>query len=653
MFYLKLAWNNLRNSAKFFAPFVLSTLVLFILVCSTFLISLSPVSDSMQLGKITLGLAIIVLTIFSTIMSIYSYNFLLKQRSREFGLYNVLGMNKSQVSLIATIELSIIFIITVIIGSVLSSVFSNVLYLIFVNLMNYGKLSFTIMPLAFILTGIIFAAIFFLLELIGLRKIGATSPLILFRSQEQSEKEPKGNVILAFVGIIALGVGYYLSLSSSKIAALVVLLRFFVAVVFVIIGTYLFYISFTTWYLKKRRQNKTYFYQPNHFITTSQMIFRMKQNAVGLANITLLAIMAFVTIATTASLYSGSNELAKQTFPKNTRIDFQVQDRSQGEQAIQEIIENSLGQPKTDVNSYLSVLMQLNLPKRQKWTITEQAIQNPNPTSTGYNYVITQEDFRKLGNKLQHLEDNQTALFVQKGDSKVTHIDFLGKTFENVKNFKSVKMPDSINTYNSSVLIVSNDEVMREMVGLYQSVSKNQFKMTYLYSTFVNLNDKESAALKQLINDYSDKNQISGYYQTKKNLEQELMAMSGGFLFTGFLLGISFLLGAALIIYYKQYSEGNEDKKSYKILQEVGMSKASVRKTINSQTIFVFFMPLLMAVLHFVVALTMIKQMLLLFGVTSTNLIYTVSGVTIIGITLIYFFIYRLTSRTYYKIIER
>ncbi|WP_019791263.1 FtsX-like permease family protein, partial [Streptococcus sobrinus] len=276
MFYLKLASRNLKNSLGQYGPFMLASLLLFSLTCSTFLILLSPMGEGMSTGAMTLVLGAIVLSIFSLIMERYSYKILLKQRSREFGLYNILGMNKRQVGWVATLELGIIFLSLMVFGMIFSGVFAKFLYLIFVNIVGYNKLNLQLTVLPFILTFIIFGFIFFILELTALRYIRKSSPLNLFSKQEQGEKEPRGNMILAGLGVLSLGYAYYLAVTSKDSSALAVLFRFFWAVLLVIAGTYLFYISFMTWYLKRRRKNKAYYYQPQHFVSTSQMIFRMK-----------------------------------------------------------------------------------------------------------------------------------------------------------------------------------------------------------------------------------------------------------------------------------------------------------------------------------------------------------------------------------------
>ncbi|HEM3125609.1 FtsX-like permease family protein [Streptococcus suis] len=656
MFYLKLAGQNIRKSMGVFAPFVLASLVLFTLICSMFLLMLSPVMKTMGSGAVSIGLGVVVLTIFSVIMEIYSFNFLMKQRAREFGLYNMLGMNKKKVALIASLELMMIFLLVVVLGSVLAGVFANVLYLIFVNLTNYSDLHFGIAPLAFAMTAFLFAGIFFILELLAIRTIGKTSPLILFRASEKGEKEPRGNFLLAALGVLSLGVGYYLSLSSQS-EGVGVIIRFFIAVLFVIAGTYLFYISFMTWYLKARRKNKRYFYTPEHFITTSQMIFRMKQHATGLANITLLAVMAFVTIATTTSLYTGMSSMTSGLYPKETSITYKVADRSQGESAYQQSVLSHFPEKAEDSLSYLTYQAGLVYDGGKEIVISPETIANPDFSKIAFTYFVTQDDFRKLGNDLPELAANQVA-FIRPSEMPLLEKVTLGdSTFENVVNLDTAIFPDITNTLNAAVMVVSDDTVLDAVREYYESNNPQGSLVSLDYRVFTDLTDEEVAKVGEQAGDtynISDANGESfGYAMQKTDFNNMLMGLRGGFLFTGFLLGISFLLGAALIIYYKQYSEGHEDKKSYKILQEVGMSAAAVKKTINSQTLTVFFMPLAMATLHFVISLVMLKQMLLTLGVTSSLMIYTVSGITLLAVALIYFVIYKWTSRTYYRIIER
>ncbi|HFU4517947.1 TPA: FtsX-like permease family protein [Streptococcus suis] len=656
MFYLKLAGQNIRKSMVVFAPFVLASLVLFTLICSMFLLMLSPVMKTMGTGAVSIGLGVVVLTIFSLIMEIYSFNFLMQQRAREFGLYNMLGMNKKKVALVASIELFFIFLLVIVLGSALAGVFSNVLYLIFVNLTSYGDLHFSISPLAFAMTAFLFAGIFFILELLAIRTIGKTSPLILFRASEKGEKEPRGNLLLAALAVLSLGVGYYLSLSSQS-AGLAVIYRFFIAVLFVIAGTYLFYISFMTWYLKARRKNKRYFYTPEHFITTSQMIFRMKQHATGLANITLLAVMAFVTIATTTSVYTGMANMTSGLYPKETSITYPVADRSQGEMAFQQSVLSHFPEKAEDSLSYLTYQAGLVYDGGKDIVISPETIANPDFSKISFTYFITQDDFRKLGNDVPELAANQVAFMRPSEMPSLEKVTLGDSTFENVVNLDTAIFPDITDTLNAAVMVVSDDSVLETIRSYYEANNPQGYLVSMDYRVFTDMTNEEVLSLGEQAGDayhISDANgEFIGYVMQKTDFNNMIMGFTGGFLFTGFLLGISFLLGAALIIYYKQHSEGHEDKKSYKILQEVGMSQQAVKKTINSQTLLVFFMPLAMATLHFVVALVMLKQMLMMFGVVSSSMIYTVSGITLLAVALIYFVIYKWTSRTYYRIIER
>ncbi|AJG25930.1 Bacitracin export permease protein BceB [Streptococcus iniae] len=651
MFYLKLAWNNLRKSKATVAPFLLASTVLYTFLAIVFLILLSPMTKSMSYGNSLLGLAIVVLIIFSIVMEIYSYNFLLKQRSREFGLYNILGMTKKQVGLVSTIELIILFFLTIVGGSVFLAIFSHLFYLIFVNLVHYNHLQLDINVLAFVFNSGIFAAIFIILEFVALRTIKKSSPLSLFQTASKGEKEPKGNLLLALLSVIFIGAGYYLSLSSTKIAALAVLYRFFIAVVFVIIGTYLFYISFMTWYLKRKKADKIYYYKPEHFITTSQMIFRMKENALGLANITLLAVMAFVSIATTTALYNNSNDMTNKLFPKNTNFDFFSPDRKTAEEQFKHYVAEPLALNSKVVIAYQSSMVGLPIANQKKVTINSDDITSPAVSKLSFVFLISEKDFISLGNKKLNLKEGEIAFYRQKGDSQLEALKILDQTYRVTENFKSLKFPNVANTYNPSVMILRDRVAVEKLLTAINKISHT--KLEPVYSVYVDLSKEQVNQLHLQSSVLVDGDHSLAHITQKHIFYSDILGMVGGFVFTGFLLGLTFILGAALIIYYKQYSEGYQDKKSYHILQEVGMSQSEVRKTINSQIILVFFMPIVMAVLHFMIALVMIKQMLLIFGVDNTSSVYSISALTIIGIIILYYAIYRMTSRIYYKIIER
>lgn len=670
MFYLKLAINNLKQSFQHFAPFFLVSITTFIFTSITLLILASPTVKSMGTGVVALELAIVVLVILSAILCLYSFNFLLRQRNQEFGLYNILGMNKKQIIWLSTLELGIVYFLTVVLGSILSAIFSKLFYLIFVHLINYDQLHFSVSPVAFVISISVFAGIFLFLEVVNVIKISRTTALNLFGNQSQGEREPRGNIFLALIGVSALAFGYYLSLTAGEVSALVGITRFFQAILAVILGTYLFFISFISWYLKARRKNKGHFYKPENFITVSQMIFRMKQNAAGLANITLLAIMAFVTIFSTVALYTSTENLVKMSFPKTDKVEIQsINNRQEAESIMENQIYTPLKNAGVDAHDQFSTYMNLSftiLYNQEDNLIVDERATNgyqdlASINQAGIMEVMSQEDFRKLGNDLPQLEKGQVAFAsydASKSIEPFKTLTWFGQSYENVYQIKSLKNMLLMNSaIPAGVLVVSDDATMESMRVPYDQVSR--FDYNYNYIAFADLSKEERLVLQDTSENrnnhlpYYEEDGTVALYESQDNYRKESLQMTGGFLFTGFLLGIAFLLGAALIIYYKQISEGSQDKRSYRILQEVGMSFNQVKKTINSQIILVFFLPLGIAIIHFLMALPILKKLLLFFGVQGDQFIYSVSAVTVLGILLIYFLIYKLTSRSYYKMIER
>ncbi|MCS4487589.1 ABC transporter permease [Streptococcus sciuri] len=652
MFYFKMAWNNLKNSFSSYVPFMLTSFFLYLVTCSTFLILLSPMGKSMGAAATSIGLGAIVLSIFSLIMERYSYRVLLKQRSREFGLYNILGMNKRQVGMVATFELMIIFAILVILGTLFSGIFAKFTYVIFVNLTNYHLLNLKLVALPFLVNALIFAGIFLILWLSALAHIKLSSPLNLFRSQQQGEKEPRGNVLLALLSVIAISYAYYIAFTSDKLSAIQVIYKFFFAVLLVILGTYLFYISFMTWYLKRRRKNKNYYYKPEHFVSTSQMIFRMKQNATGLASISLLAVMALVTIGTTVSLYANTQNMVNGLFLKNSRIEYYIPQNKeiQPEKYFQKDVLDKLHRSTKELITYRTAMIALNYNGDKKdIIINDNNIVNTS-MSTGFVYIITQKDFKHLGNSIKTLKDNEVLFLTQKGNSSVSSFDFFGKKYK-VKKLKHAIFPDLQITVNSAVLVLPSKADYQEIYRHYLPYVDKGLGISENYIANLDLSKTEISKITTANHTVGDE-EFSGVLRTKSESLNLMYEFYGALLFTGFLLGISFLLGVALIVYYKQYSEGHEDKKSYHILQEVGMSQRQIKKTINSQIILFFFMPLGIATLHYLIAIPMLRQLLLTFGVTEAKLVYIVSFITIAIVAVLYFIIYRMTSKTYYKIIE-
>lgn len=294
---------------------------------------------------------------------------------------------------------------------------------------------------------------------------------------------------------------------------------------------------------------------------------------------------------------------------------------------------------------YQTTLTAVNLPKNSHWSLTQESIANPNPNQLGFIYLTTQEDLVILGNPSLPLTDQQIALYFTTHQQVVKQVSILGQNVLQVQTLKDIKFPDMVNTYNSGVLVVNNQESLQNLKQLFAKQKGTPNSDTY--SFFINLSKKESQVVAKQLE--ANKGNLS----TQADFRQSSLELSGSFLFTGYLLGVSFLLGAALIIYYKQYTEGLEDRRNYHILQEVGMSQQHIRQSINTQIYLVFFMPLGMAIFHYLFALPIIKQLMLSFGITDNRLVYWGSFWVITGIVAIYFVTYKLTSKTYYRLIER
>lgn len=294
MFSLKLIFKNFRQSIHHFLPFLFVSVAMFALSNIILLLLSSPVVASMVIGKDTLRIADIILLVFDVMMAIYSYIFLLRQEEKTFGLYHILGMTRKQISFLSILELFFIYLLTLIVGSLVSLVFCQFFYLIFINLIAHHQFHFKLSLMPFEQNMTIFFLIFSLLALISFVQIRKLSALQLFQTHMRAEKEPKGNILLGFLGVVMIWISYILSFTSSDVIDNMT--GFFKIILLLMLGTYLFFISFIAWYLKRCRLNKRYYYHPKHFITISQLLFRMKQNAIGLANITVLASLTFITV---------------------------------------------------------------------------------------------------------------------------------------------------------------------------------------------------------------------------------------------------------------------------------------------------------------------------------------------------------------------
>ncbi|MDD9150737.1 MULTISPECIES: FtsX-like permease family protein [unclassified Sporolactobacillus] len=668
MFYFKLASRNIRKSISSFLPFALSSIVMFImnLVIATILLSpsLKKLPGAANVAML-LGLGLIVLIIFAVIFMIYSYRFLLKRRTKEFGLYNILGLKKRQIVRISILELLIMFLATVVAGTVFGVIFAKFLYLILINLLgeNYFDLQWS--TSAVMIVSAVFAMIYLLLIIIGSFSIHRQSSLELLNDANKGEKEPKSRGILALLGMIFLAIGYYLAVTVTS--PLDALTKFFIAVLFVIFGTLLFYLSFTVWLLKHQKRNKNYYYQPKHMITLSSMIYRMKQNAVGLANITILVAMTFVTLATTVGLYSSINGFLNEFFVRNTVVNINApQQRSTA--FIDRVAEDTGIPLKNEIvyemsNGITGAIKDGHFENRQNLS---------NLTTVNF---MTAQTYEKLTGKKVHLQGNEAIAYPAVGSFKETEVRFGNHTFkikeqiQHINNFPSMNLMAS----NWLILIVNTKEQIQPILdAATQAAGQPTVKLGFETTIGTDMTAQNAKRLKDALSPYRangdrpiqriDRAETNGgqavsgmtpAMNSYEEMHKSFLSFAGGFLFIGLVLGFTFILGTALIIYYKQISEGEQDKRSFKILQEVGLSGEEVRQTIRSQVLLMFFLPVGVAIVHFAFAFIMIQKLISLFGTARFSLLLMTSTGTIAVVSVIYYLIYRQTSRTYYRIVER
>lgn len=668
MFYIKLAVQNVRKSLPYFFPFLLATTIMFTMILTVANIAFSKNLDQLANPLVTkrmLTAGVIICIFISVIIISYSYRFLLKQRTKEFALYQILGLNKRNIWLISSLELVSVLLATLILGTIFSLILSQFCYLVLTNLIGEVSIKLTIglSAKAFVITLSAFLFIFSLLMFFASRTIQRHTAISLLNDTGRAEREPRGRLILSVISVVMLVTGYYLaSLTNMRFEDM--LLTFFIAVLLIIIGTYLFYLAVTIFVLKWQKANSTYYYQPKHFIRTSGMLYRMKTNAVGLANITILVMMTFVLIATTTSLYVAGQQMIKKQFPKNTELTISGNDITGNKKRLADVRnENKLDTSVVTTYSGFEKLEVLSI-NDAKQAKVPAIVQDLNKLTALY--FIAKPDLEKMGNTIPSIEKNQVLMYAQFGKQNLKTLDWYDKRLTvrqvsaTLKNF-----PNKSSGIATFIMVVSSEE---ELIKLNQIAAKyksadlgkaydGQSLFPFLTTNLIDLSEKQQDKLiykgKKMDRYMETETKQLLSFRTEKAFKAEILAVIGGFLFIGFLLSVTFILGTVLTIYYKQISEGTEDKRSYHILQEVGLSKQEVKQTINSQVLIVFFMPLIISIAHFLACFTMIKKIISLFGVTSMSLVVIVSAISIAVISLIYFIIYRKTSNIYYKIVER
>jgi len=652
-FYAKLALSNMNKNRKTYIPYLLTCIgtiaMFYILHHIAVNEGLSRMSGGNSLRAI-LFFGSIIIGVFSFIFLFYTNSFLIKRRKKEFGLFNILGMEKKHISKIMLWESIYSAIISLSIGLISGIILSKLMFLLLEKLLKFQvPFQYFISVQSLWITTILFIGIFTVSLLNNLRHIHLTKPIELLKGSQVGEKEPKTKWVLVLIGIITLSIGYYIALvTESPLAALN---KFFIAVLLVIIGTYSLFTAGTIAFLKLLRKNKTLYYKTKNFINVSGMIYRMKQNAVGLANICILSTAVLVTLSTTVSLYIGMEDLLKNRYPKEISVNADNITYEQM-QSIQEMItENAKEHNVTmkDITYYRYVTFPVETDNQTFATKDTESFSDLSLMT-----LIPLSDYNEMENRNVTLNDHEVLLYQFRGEDVEKTLNLDGKTFTIKEQLEDLTVDGMMAAITAdSYFIVVKDE--KTALDLYPAKILNDSDTTNL-SLYFGFNTEGEAknditltnALTKGLTDLG----ISGYAEGAEHSRESFFSLYGGLFFIGIFIGALFIMATVLIIYYKQISEGYDDKERFEIMQKVGLSKLEIKNSIKSQVLMVFFLPLLTAVVHIAFAFKVITKLLALFNMTNVGLFTICTAATILVFALFYAMVYVLTAREYYKIVS-
>lgn len=659
--YTKLAITNIKNNRQFYFPYLLTgiiTVAMFYIMCA---LESNPGIQSMPGAKdlgLILRLGIGVIGIFAVIFLFYTNSFIIKRRKKELGIYNILGMEKRHIAKILSKEAFFTAIIAIGGGLVTGVLFHKLACMLLYRMIGFnGGITFSFSKKGVMITAILFAIVYLLTYIYDLFQVQLANPIELLQSGNKGEREPKTKAIMAVLGVLCLGAGYFIAITTKN--PIKALTLFFVAVILVIIGTYLLFTAGSIALLKILRRNKGYYYQTKHFTSVSGMIYRMKQNAVGLANICILSTMVLVAVSTTVSLYVGIEDIMKERYPNEINISAYYDTGAPAEDSIAPIVEKSVkesGRKIRHEEDYLELYFAA-IKDQGQYSLDKEKVKTAGDRVSGF-VVLTREDCKKKYNEeIPELAENEVALFtIKKTDmdtlvleNRSYHVKEI-KQFENTEDFETIA--DMMDEY---YYVIVND--VQDMERLWQLQKDIYQENSSSISRQVRLDiDGDSEQKKECFENIKtalgpEQAKARILIDSRQSNLDEFYQIYGGFLFLGLFLGILYFMITVLIIFYKQISEGYDDKERFSIMEKVGMSNDEVKATIRSQVRTVFFLPILMAAIHVGMAFPMIKRLLSLFGLSNTALFAGCMAGTILVFALIYLLVFLKTSKTYYKIV--
>lgn len=673
-FYPKLAFSSMRKNKRFYLPYILTCIGMVMMQYIIVFLSVTPVFSKMPGAgslQMMLGLGGYIIGIFSVIFLFYTNSFLMRRRRKEFGLYNILGMGKFNIGRVLFWETVLTAAIALSVGLGLGIVLSKAAELSLMNMLH-GDISYTISVSgkAIMTTLLCFLAIFALLMVNSLVKLSISSPISMLRSENVGEKKPKGNWLLGLIGLLFVGGAYYMALTIKNPFS--ALMWFFVAVIMVIVGTYMLFISGSVLMCNILKKNKKYYYNPKHFVSVSSMAYRMKRNGAGLASICILGTMVLVMIASTSCLYFGAEDAMGSRYPReiNSTVTFEdpsemseenvaiLREKAETAAAGEGVTEkNILDYRYAQATGVVDETGEIDVDIAYLSEVSESDIDN-----LYIYYFMSLDDYNKMTNQNKTLEDNQALIYVNRGEYDYEKI----KIGDNI-NYEIVEEVDecvdspyaSMDAVSSVFIVVKDlDSCMENLDALSEMYGQTLIQLRWNYGFDTGLSDERQIEIRDsMIGTFDNllrdgESSFSGVScESLADNKADFYGTFGGLLFLGAMLSIVFIFAAVLIIYYKQISEGYEDQSRFDIMQKVGMTKREIRKSINSQLLIVFFLPLVAAGIHLTFAFPFVHKMLLLFNLMNAKLLIATTAITFLIFAAFYMLVYRITSNAYYKIV--
>ena len=657
-FYPKLAAGNMKKNARTYVPYMLTCIITVAMYYIVKSLSQNPGVKEMIGGGYLSELMFIgshVVALFAVIFLFYTNSFLVKRRKKEFGVFNILGMEKRHLAWVLGWETAYLALGSLVLGLLLGIIMDKAMYLLVGKIIGGGvPLGFFVSARVIGQTVQIFAVIFLLICINAIRQVHVADPIALLQAGNAGEKEPSTRWLLALAGLVSVGGGYYIAVTVSDPVAS--LLLFFVAVVLVIIGTYLLFTAGSIALLKILRKNRKYYYRTRHFVSVSGMIYRMKQNAVGLANICVLSTMVLVMVSTTTSLMIGMEDVVRERYPADIMVYFKG-DAPQGNQAYIEAIRALQRERGLAVKNEMAYLyLGLSASNEYKYEESHEIGVTSALDYMDELFLITLEDYNAVMKERKTLEEGEVMVYSNRTSYDLPVFKLLGREYRVAEKLDSFvgNGQYSANMSNTIYIVVPDREALLEIYDAQRELlGENARGIRQVYGFDMDADEEEQNAFYNDLLDCMAQNGISAVTEARAEAKSSFISLYGGLFFIGVFLGVLFVMATVLIIYYKQISEGYDDRERFSIMQKVGMSRDEVKSAIHSQVVTVFFLPLIVAGIHVTAAFPLISKLLVLMQLTNTKLFIACTGACFLVFAVMYVFVYNLTARTYYRIVSR